>query len=101
MWRNIANFSVYLLVRVLIAVIQALPLSACETVAELLATLFGRVLRVRGHVVDKNLRIAFPSMTAQEREKLKARVRARLPPDAMGRVTHRARANAVKGRVLA
>jgi Kdo2-lipid IVA lauroyltransferase/acyltransferase len=68
MWRNIANFSVYLLIRVLIAVIQALPLSACEKVAELLATLFGRVLRVRGHVVDKNLRIAFPSMTAQERD---------------------------------
>lgn len=68
MLRNITNFSVYLLIRILIAIIQALPLSACERVAELLATLFGRVLRVRGHVVDKNLRIAFPSMTAVERD---------------------------------
>lgn len=68
MWRNLSDFSVYLLIRVLIAVIQALPLSVCEQVAELLATLFGRVLRVRGHVVDKNLRIAFPSMTAAERD---------------------------------
>ena len=68
MWRKTINFGVYLFVRVLIAVIQALPLSACERVAELLATLFGRVLRVRGHVVDKNLRIAFPSMTAEERD---------------------------------
>jgi len=68
MWRKISDFSLYLLVRVLIAVIQALPLSACEKVAELLATLFGRVLRVRGQVVEKNLRIAFPSMTAAERD---------------------------------
>jgi hypothetical protein len=30
---------------------------------------------------------------------LKKRVRVRLPADATGRVTHRARANAIKGRV--
>ena len=68
MWRNAVDFGVYLVVRVAIAVIQALPLSACEKVAEHLATLFGRVLRVRGHVVEKNLRIAFPDMTAAERD---------------------------------
>jgi Kdo2-lipid IVA lauroyltransferase/acyltransferase len=68
MWRKTIDFSVYLVVRIMIAVIQALPLSACEKSAELLATLFARVLRVRGHVVDKNLRIAFPSMTAEERD---------------------------------
>ena len=68
MWRKTIDFGVYLFVRVLIAVVQALPLSACEKVAELLATLFGRVLRIRGHVVDENLRIAFPSITAEERD---------------------------------
>jgi KDO2-lipid IV(A) lauroyltransferase len=68
MWRKIIDFSVYLFVRVAIAVIQALPLSTCEKMAELGATLFGRILRLRGHVVDKNLRIAFPSMTAEERD---------------------------------
>jgi hypothetical protein len=36
-----------------------------------------------------------PDVVAQ----VKARVRARLPADAMGRVTYRARANAIKGRV--
>ncbi len=36
---------------------------------------------------------------AGDAEKLKSRVRAKLPPDAAGRITHTARANAVKGRV--
>ncbi|HEX3598489.1 MAG TPA: lipid A biosynthesis acyltransferase, partial [Lacipirellulaceae bacterium] len=68
MWRTAIDFSVYLLVRGAIAVVQALPLSWCEHGAEIIATLFGRVLRLRGHVVDKNLRIAFPGMTAEERD---------------------------------
>jgi hypothetical protein len=38
-------------------------------------------------------------MSVDERNKLKERVRARLPTDALGRVTWTARANAVKGRV--
>jgi KDO2-lipid IV(A) lauroyltransferase len=68
--RKAVDFSVYLLVRVMIALIQALPLSACEWGAEILATLMGRVLRMRGHVVEKNLRIAFPEMSAAEREEI-------------------------------
>jgi KDO2-lipid IV(A) lauroyltransferase len=68
MWRTPIDFSVYVLVRGAIAVVQALPLSWCERGAEIIATLFGRVLRLRGHVVDKNLRIAFPGMTAEERD---------------------------------
>jgi SAM-dependent methyltransferase len=46
-----------------------------------------------------SVRPVLDSMTADERARLKARVSARLPADSMGRVTHRARANAVKGRV--
>jgi hypothetical protein len=38
-------------------------------------------------------------MAAAERDKLKARVRGRMPTDAHGCVTWRARANAVKARV--
>jgi KDO2-lipid IV(A) lauroyltransferase len=68
MWRNAIDFGVYLVVRLSIALIQAIPLSACEKVAEILATLLGRVLRVRGHVVDKNLHIAFPELSAEERD---------------------------------
>ena len=68
MLQRAVDFGAYLIVRVFIALIQALPLSACEKAAGVLATLMARVLRVRGHVVDKNLRIAFPEMTAKERE---------------------------------
>jgi KDO2-lipid IV(A) lauroyltransferase len=68
MLRTLIDFCVYLLVRVLIAVIQALPLSACEKIADALATLAGRVFRIRGSVVEENLRIAFPTMSAQERD---------------------------------
>jgi KDO2-lipid IV(A) lauroyltransferase len=70
MWRRAIDFSVYLLVRVLIAVVQAVPLGACERGAEILATLIGRVLRVRGHIVEKNLAIAFPDMSADERDEI-------------------------------
>ncbi len=68
MWRNAIDFAVYLVVRVLIALIQALPLDVCEKVAGVLATCFGRVLRIRGAVVEENLRIAFPEMTAEDRD---------------------------------
>jgi ubiquinone/menaquinone biosynthesis C-methylase UbiE len=39
------------------------------------------------------------SMASSDREQLKARVRARLPPDGEGRITYGARAHAVKGQV--
>src|SRR5262245_59653912 len=68
MLRTCIDFCVYLVHRVLIAVIQALPLGACERIADRLATLAGRVLRIRGSVVEENLRIAFPNISDQERE---------------------------------
>ena len=70
MWRKAIDYSVYLVVRLLIAFIQALPLSTCETIAGICATLMGRVLRVRGHVVEKNLNIAFPNLSAEERDEI-------------------------------
>jgi ubiquinone/menaquinone biosynthesis C-methylase UbiE len=44
-------------------------------------------------------RPALAAMTPNEVEQLKERVRTRLTVDASGRVTHQARANAIKGRV--
>ena len=70
MWRKAIDYSVYLVVRLLIAFIQALPLSTCETIAGICATLMGRVLRVRGRVVEKNLNIAFPNLSAEERDEI-------------------------------
>jgi Kdo2-lipid IVA lauroyltransferase/acyltransferase len=68
MLQRVIDFGVYLFVRTMIAVIQALPLEMCAKVAEVLATLFGRVLRIRGKVVEENLRIAFPELTTAERD---------------------------------
>jgi hypothetical protein len=49
--------------------------------------------------ITGGVRPPLDAMTPGEREKLRARVRARLPADAMGRVTRRALANAIKARV--
>jgi len=49
--------------------------------------------------ITGSVRPPLDAMTPGDRAELKARVRARLPADTTGRVTHRARANAIKGRV--
>jgi SAM-dependent methyltransferase len=49
--------------------------------------------------ITGGVRAPLDAMTADERANLKARVRAHLSTDSIGRVTRRARANAVKGRV--
>jgi hypothetical protein len=49
--------------------------------------------------ITGGVRPPLDAMTAEQREKLKSRVRARLPTDSMGRVTRRARANAIKALV--
>jgi SAM-dependent methyltransferase len=49
--------------------------------------------------ITGGVRPPLEAMSVEERDKLKARVRARLPTDSKGRVTRSARANAVKGRV--
>jgi SAM-dependent methyltransferase len=46
-----------------------------------------------------SVRPAIAAMASGDVERLKARLRARLPADATGRITYSARANAVKGRV--
>jgi KDO2-lipid IV(A) lauroyltransferase len=62
------DFCVYVLVRLVIAVVQALPLELCERGAEWMATLFSRVLGIRRRVVEENLRTAFPELSAAERD---------------------------------
>ena len=48
-----------------------------------------------------SVRPTIAAMASGDVERLKARVRARLPADAAGRITYGARANAIKGRVPA
>jgi Kdo2-lipid IVA lauroyltransferase/acyltransferase len=68
MIRNAKDFSAYVILRALIAIVQALPLSACEKGAGVLATLFSRVIHLRRRVVDDNLKQAFPNLSADERK---------------------------------
>jgi hypothetical protein len=51
--------------------------------------------------ITGGVRPPLEAMLAEERDRLKARVRARMPIDSSGRVTWSARANAVKGYVSA
>lgn len=70
MWRNAIDLGVYVLLRALVTVVQAVPIEACEKGAELLATLFTRVLSIRRRIVEDNLRHAFPHLSADERQRM-------------------------------
>jgi len=72
--RLVVDFLVYLLVRVLICVVQAMRIETGVRLARALAWLFCDVLRVRGGVVDDNLAHAFPDMTPAERARLARRM---------------------------
>jgi KDO2-lipid IV(A) lauroyltransferase len=67
MLRDAIDFGVYLLVRIIVAIVQALPLDVCNRGAGMLATIFARVLGIRRRVVEENLLTAFPQMAAAER----------------------------------
>jgi Kdo2-lipid IVA lauroyltransferase/acyltransferase len=64
------DYLVYVIVRIFICVVQALPLMACAQAARALATLFHDVLQIRRSLVDDNLRHAFPELSANDRSRL-------------------------------
>lgn len=64
--RDVTDYSAYLVLRVLIAAVQAMPPRACERIAELLAAIFTYVVPMRKRVLAENLRIAFPSITDEQ-----------------------------------
>ncbi len=64
------DYGVYLLVRTLLCVIQALPMSACRTFCRGLATLCCNVLKLRRRIVKENLRSAFPDLPDAQRLQL-------------------------------
>ncbi|MCA9230853.1 MAG: hypothetical protein KDA57_09390 [Planctomycetales bacterium] len=68
--RKIADYSVYALVRVLICLIQTLPLSACAAVSRQLGRFCWHVLKLRRDVVEENLRCAFPELSQSERDRI-------------------------------
>ncbi len=72
--RLIVDYLVYVIVRILICIVQAIRIETGERLARSLAWLFHDVLRVRGTVVDENLAYAFTEMTPAERARLARRM---------------------------
>ena len=68
--QQIVDFLVYVVVRVLICVVQAMRIETGQQMARGLAWLFCDILHIRGSVVDDNLAHAFPEMSAADRRRL-------------------------------
>lgn len=64
----LTDYAAYLAVRVLICVVQALPLTTCEKLSRRLAWLCWRVLNIRRKVVRENLGYAFPEKSEKQRD---------------------------------
>ena len=68
--KRIVEFLVYLAVRVLICLVQAMRIETGQGLARGLAWLFCDLLRVRARVVDDNLAHAFPELSKSRRKQL-------------------------------
>jgi KDO2-lipid IV(A) lauroyltransferase len=68
--RRALDFAVYLVVRLLIAVVQALPVDTGAAMARWLAWIFADVLKLRRKVLEENLSHAFPELSAEDRRRL-------------------------------
>ena len=66
---KLRHLTEYFAVRVALSLIQAMSMESCAAAGRWLAWLAADVLRIRGKVVDENLRIAFSEMTEGERRK--------------------------------
>jgi KDO2-lipid IV(A) lauroyltransferase len=66
----VLDYVVYLVVRLLICAVQALPLSVLEPICNQLGWFSWHVLKLRRRVVKENLAIAFPQRSNAEREQI-------------------------------
>ena len=66
----LGHYLAYLCVRLVICVVQSLPLSVCDRAAGGLASLFCNVLRIRHRVIEENLRHAYPDLSTAQRRRL-------------------------------
>lgn len=73
-WQRAVDYLVFLVVRVLIAIVQAMRLETAQRWARVLAWIFADVLRIRGSVVEENLQHAFPDLSAPQRRRLTRRM---------------------------
>lgn len=68
--QNIADYLVYLIIRMAICVIQSLSPGRCRQGASLLGWLFADILRVRRKIIVENLSFAFPQQTPLQQRQL-------------------------------
>jgi KDO2-lipid IV(A) lauroyltransferase len=71
---RVVDYTVYLIVRILICIVLAVHIETGQSWAKRLGWLFARVLRIRGKVVDENLRHAFPDLSDRQRRQLTQRM---------------------------
>lgn len=63
----ITDYAAYVALRVVVAVLRALPISVCRLGSDSLAWLVARVLKVRGRLIDSNIQLALPIASTEER----------------------------------
>ena len=68
--KKLSDYAVFVVVRIIIAVLQALPVSTSKALARGFAVLMHDVVRVRRNVVDENLRHAFPNWSEPRRQQV-------------------------------
>ncbi len=68
--KQLADYLVYLAVRVLICIAQGVRIETGHAIARWLAWLFCDVLRIRASVIEDNLTHAFPELTPSARRRL-------------------------------
>ncbi|HEV2971071.1 MAG TPA: lysophospholipid acyltransferase family protein [Pirellulales bacterium] len=73
-FKDVGDYLAYLVVRVLICVVQGMRIETCAVVARWLAVLANDVIRLRGRVIEENLRLAFPELSENERRRLARRM---------------------------
>ncbi|QDT06176.1 Lipid A biosynthesis lauroyl acyltransferase [Rubripirellula lacrimiformis] len=69
--KTIVDFAAYALVRLIVAVIQTLPVDMGDSICRFLAWVVGEKLRIRRRETDLNLDLIFPSASDQERKNLR------------------------------
>jgi len=66
--KQLADYLVYFVVRLLICAIQSLSLETCQALSKRLGSICWHVLKLRRKVTKENLLIAFPEKTQAERD---------------------------------
>ena len=72
--KRAGHFLVYLLLRVLVSLIQAVSMETCAAGIRLLAYVLCDLVRFRAQTIDENLQIALPDATPQQRHKIARRM---------------------------